>query len=68
VHKEGNEQDENDVEELMDIDEDELIIKKLVLQKHILEEQARELQKEQVQLENKYHKIQEELEELSYLI
>lgn len=52
----------------MDIDEDELITEKLVSRKRILEEQARELQEEQVRLENKYSEIQEELEDISYLI
>lgn len=36
--------------------------------KRILEEQARELQEKQVRLENKYSEIQEELEDISYLI
>lgn len=62
----------HDVEDVkiepMDIDEDELITEKLVSRKRILEEQARELQEEQVRLENKYSEIQEELEDISYLI
>lgn len=52
----------------MEIDEDKLITEKLVSRKRILEEQARELQEEQVRLENKYSEIQEEVEDISYLI
>lgn len=52
----------------MDIDEDKLITENPVSRKRILEEQARELQEEQVRLENKYSEIQEEVEDISYLI
>lgn len=52
----------------MDIDEDKLIPEKLVSRKRILEEQARELQEEQVRLENKYSEIQEEVEDISYIV
>lgn len=52
----------------MDIDEDKLITEKPVSRKRYLEEQARELQEEQVRLENKYSEIQEEVEDISYLI
>lgn len=55
-------------EVMMEIDEDELIVKKLKSRKHTLEEEEKKLREERIRLEMKYYNIQVELEELSFLL
>lgn len=51
----------------MEIDDDDLIVKKLESRKRALAEEEKKIQ-EQDRLKKKHCKIQEELEELSYLL
>lgn len=52
----------------MEIDDGDLIVKKLESRKRALEEEEKKIQEEQDRLKIKHCKIQEELEELSNLL